>query len=157
MKRQNTAHVYYRFLLVIYGIMDAVFAALFAGILFPLKAAGSDVSPILVLVLIVILCLGVPTVWSLSMFLHYRRVVPTDVQKVELTKTVTTYLRRVGFTVTVTQNGEALTVTTPCVFSAGVFGVNLLDEYSGKTVEIGHDEKWDEWIVLCLDEPERPF
>ncbi|MBR6052748.1 MAG: hypothetical protein IKP55_03075 [Clostridia bacterium] len=158
MTQKNTAHVFYRFFLLIYCLIDAAYALVFAGFIASVVAVDHDASGVALVAVIGGLILAAPTLWSLWMFLHYRRVVLTDVQTVELTRTSTTYLQRVGFTVTVSVGGETREVTTPSVFLPGVFGPNLLDDYSGKTVEIGHDEKWDEWIVLCSDNSEeRPL
>ena len=157
MKQTNTAHVFYRFLLLIYSFLFVVYAVLFAGLIASVKSTGSDASGVVFIAVFAGLIVASPTLWCLVMFLHYRRVVLSDVQKVELVGTSTTFLRRVGFNVTVSVGGEEREVTTLCVFSAGMFGVNLLDQYAGKTVEVGHDEKWDVWIVLCLDDPEKPL
>ena len=84
------------------------------------------------------------------MFIYYKKVTLSNIQKVKLEKTDTSYFGSIGFEVTVEYNGKMITVTTKHVFSAGIVGVNNLDEYSGKTVQIGFDENKDEWIVLAL-------
>ena len=155
MKQKNTAHVFYRFFLLVYVLFDALCALVLGGFAASVIGAGRDASGVVAVAAVGGVIMAFPTLWSLWMFLHYRRVTLTDVQTVELKKTMTSYLRRMGFTVTVTVDGAEREVTTPCVFLPGIFGPNLMDDYSGQTVKIGHDEKWDEWIVLCIDEPEK--
>lgn len=119
MTQKNTAHVFYRFFLLIYCLIDAAYALVFAGFIASVVAVDHNASGVALVAVIGGLILAAPTLWSLRMFLHYRRVVLTDVQTVELTRTSTTYLRRVGFTVTVSVGGETREVTTPSVFFAG--------------------------------------
>ena len=148
MQKSNTAARYYRFALLIYSAVVLLYLLLFAGVTVAVYASGDDGSSFLYGGGVLLLFWLPAEIYLLAQYLHYKKVVLADVQTVKLERTDTSFMRCIGFETTVTVDGIRTTVITKHVFGAGMYGVNLLDDYAGKTVEIGRDARRDEWIVL---------
>lgn len=150
MKKISTAEKYYRSALILFAVTPLCLGVVlsFIGILFYVLSENG--SPFLIAAAALMVIFLPFIVYYLSLFIYYKKVTLSNIQKVKLEKTDTSYFGSIGFEVTVEYNGKMITVTTKHVFSAGIVGVNNLDEYSGKTVQIGFDENKDEWIVLAL-------
>ena len=152
MQKSNTAAGYYRFALILNSAVALLFLLLFAGVAVFVYASGDDGRSFLYAGGLLLLCLLPSVLYFLVQYIHYKKVMLTDVQTVRLERTDTSFGRLVGFEVTVSVGGTRATVVTKHVFGAGMCGVNLLDDYAGKTAEIGRDAQRDEWIVLTADD-----
>lgn len=148
MQTSNTAAKYYRFALILYSAAALLYLLLFAGVAAVTYASGEDGGPFLYGGGVLLLFWLPAEIYLLAQYLHYKKVILADMQTVKLERTDTSLMRRIGFEATVTVGGVRTTIVTKHVFGAGMYGVNLLDDYAGKTVEIGRDVRRDEWIVL---------
>lgn len=146
MRRRNTAEKYYKFVLIVLLSLTLFFVILTASITISLSQQR-ELLPLLFVPLIYLPF----TVYYLVQYIHYRNVELTNVQTTTLGKTSTSIsTKAVGFEAAVYVCGVRTTVITKRVFFPVFVGINVMDEYSGATVEIGYDEKRNEWIVLSL-------
>ena len=146
MRRRNTAEKYYKAGLIVLISLTALF---FAVLLFAVIIPSPEFLPLMFVPLIYLPF----TVYYLVQYIYYRNVTLTNVQTTTLGKASPSVIRGiVGFEAPVYVCGVRTTVTTKRVFSFNYVGsgVNCWSIYSGATVEIGYDEKRNEWIVLSL-------
>ena len=78
---------------------------------------------------------------------YYKNIKLTNIQVVKLEKTDTMF-KAIGFIIKVNINDKEKTITTKHVFSIGMIGANLIDDYSGNNASIGYNKKKDEWIII---------
>ena len=145
MRRRNTAEKYYKVELIgTVSLTILFFAVLLSVIIIP----SPEYLPLLFIPLIYLPF----TIYYLVQYIYYRNVTLTNVQTTTLGRVNPSIIRRLaGFEAAVYVCGVRMTVVTKRVFSNSLVGdVNLAHRYSGATVEIGYDEKRNEWIVLSL-------
>ncbi|MBO4355271.1 MAG: hypothetical protein J5850_00260 [Clostridia bacterium] len=147
--KKNTAEKYYRYSLIIFIVLAAVFGVIFGGFALVSYMSGEDAGSFLIAAVIMVFIWVPAIIYYLVQFLYYRKLVLTEVQTVKLEKTDTSYFRCIGFEVKVVLNGIETTVVTKHVFALGLVGPNLLDDYSGREAKIGYNASRDEWIVIA--------
>ena len=153
MKKRNTAERYYRFSLIIFSVLAVAFIALFYLSMLAFDPSGLEKGDVVALFFIIEAIVWLPyVIYYLFQFIYYRNVSFTCIQRVKLDNTDTSFFRTIGFRVQVNVNGNPTWVSTKHVFSAGIIGVNKLDDYAGQTVEIGYNKSRNEWIVLDSEE-----
>ena len=150
MKKTNTAEKYYKSSFILFAVTTVAICSITAVAAIIFYAIGDNGSPFLICTAAFCLIMLPLAIYYLTQFIYYKNVTLSQIQQVKMEKTDTSYLRSIGFTLTVDHNGKKITVKTKHVFSAGIIGANTIDDYSGKLAEIGYDEKRDEWIVLVL-------
>ena len=156
MKRKNTAELYYgynlRLLLIVGGVLIA--ATLLPIVIFwsDVASNGDGLFALAICIAAIVLSVFLPAVYYLVQYLYYRKAELTDVQEVFLARTDTNRMRNIGFVVEVNVGGVVRTAVTKRVFTATLIGAPLLDEYSGRAVEVGYNPDRDEVVVLAKAE-----
>lgn len=144
----NTAETYYRFNFI---ILLAVCVPLMLLCLWPLLLVSEDpaatVGLMLVMIPVALPMLGF-VIYYLVQYLYYRNVELSFVQEAVLGPTSTGMMRLVGFRTVVMINGVERAMTTKRVFNASVYGVNPIDNYSGRTALVGYNAARDELVVI---------
>lgn len=148
----NTAQTYYRYSFIIVAAVGLPLVLLAASPLLFLTGSLEELD--LIWVFPAILLPELPllgfAVYYLAQYLYYRRVELDEIQEVFLNRTSTRGATRlVGFRVIVTIDGREREMVTKRVFTAASFGVNLIDDYSGRTALAGYDRNRGELIVLA--------
>ena len=159
MRKENTAERYYRHELNALLIVMLFYDLIAAVIVFfrVLSADGSNAVIfgdawfwLLAFGLFPILCLP-GLVYAFFRYRHYKSAELVNVQRVKLDQTDTVWRNCIGFRIKVRIDGTDHRTVTKHIFTTGSLGSNRLDDYIGKTVEVGYDEKTGEWIVFCLE------
>ena len=147
MRKKNTAEKYYLYCIIVCVVIAATAYACF---MITAYASGINYGSVLPIATGIWLLLSAPIlVIFIIQYVHYRKVVPTNVQTVKLENPVRIYRRRYGFEITVSLNGEMVNVKTKAVLYP-VLNPNLLNDYEGREAEVGYDEARKEWIVFAL-------
>ena len=150
MKQINTAGAYYRSALIAFGVIAASGCLLFAGLAAGLSASGADGGSFWYAAAFWLLIWTPFGVYNAAQYRYYKTVTLSNLQSVEPNGTDTSFFRSVGLRATVDFRGTRTAVVTKHVFGAGLAGPNRIDDYIGRTVEIGYNEKKDEWIVTAV-------
>lgn len=142
MKKTNTATRHYGLYTAIMWVPTLL---LLIPFIMTLSRDASD-NPTVVLYVLFFLLFACLWIYYLVQWIYYRNVKLTEIQETTLAAVEVLWKDVFGFRCEVTMKGLPAVVTTKHVFHT--FFANPLDEYSGKTIEIGYNEKRDEWIVL---------
>lgn len=148
----NTAETYYRYNFIVVTAVGLPLVLLAASPL--LFMIGSLEELDLVWVIPVIMLTGLPlvgfSIYYLAQYLYYRRVELDEIQETVLGQTSTgSATRLVGFRVIVSIDGREREMVTKRVFTAASFGVNRIDDYSGRAALVGYDRNRGELIVIA--------
>ena len=81
---------------------------------------------------------------------YYHRLKPTNIQEVTLEKVQASFLRYMSFYFDMSINGRIMRVSTLSIFTPGIIGINLLDNYSARRALVGYDEKKAIAVILKL-------
>lgn len=147
MKNQSCEVKYYRLALILVISFDCIL--LFTFSLIGFLPHEDDV---IVLLIIGSLFFGITylpfLIYYAYRYRYYKKLVPRYIQEVKMEKVGSSFTRRVYFTLAMNINGKNKNVNTLAIFQTNIFGPNLIDDYSSKTVLAGYDEKNDVAVVL---------
>lgn len=148
MKKKNTAELYYRWQLIAYGILAAVWLVIWLAFYGAVGSEGE--SGMRAALIFVSLLFGAILVYDLVQYLRYKNMRFTDIQEVKLEHVSGNCGRRsTGFDIEVEQNGEKRSVTTKRAFlTSSLLGGPTLDKFAGYSYSVGYNEAGDEWVVL---------
>ncbi len=144
MKRNNTAAHYYQYAMFWSIVLLVLCGLICLLLLLPAPAKAESIG----LSVLIMLFSGGYFTYILIQYLTYTHVKFSHIQNVKLDKVETIWRDMHGFTIVVKIDGDSISVSTKHVFGSALFAPNHLDQYSGRTVEVGYFEKRDEWVVL---------
>lgn len=79
---------------------------------------------------------------------YYIKLKPLYLQEVKLEKVESSWNRLACFSFIMEIDGTKRRINTLAIFNVGLFGPNLIDDYSSKRAVVGYDKKNDVAIVL---------
>ena len=135
----NTVSEHYRGSFIGFLIMCVVFGGF---IVLAILKSGETLTDNLKYVILVVLVFGIPAVFDLIQYIHYRNVELTDVQFVVPKIAGSTARGEHWLTFNVIQNGVTQEVTTHIIFRGDVV------DYVDKQQEVGYDPIRGRWVII---------